>query len=89
MFIEMKKTFFIIIILAMAILFILSVDIEYGNPKNMDVANYYIEQGLYDTGAINLVASIYLGYRAYDTLIETIVLFVSVAGVVFCLRGKR
>ena len=89
MFIEMKKTFFIIIILAMAILFILSVDIEYGNPKNMDVANYYIEQGLYDTGAINLVASIYLGYRAYDALIETIVLFVSVVGVVFCLRGKR
>jgi len=89
MFIEMKKTFFIIIMLAMAILFILSVDIEYGNPKNLDVANYYIEQGLYDTGAINLVASIYLGYRAYDTLIETIVLFVSVVGVVFCLRGKK
>jgi len=89
MFIEMKKTFFIIIMLAMALSFILSVDIEYGNPKNMDVANYYIEQGLYDTGAINLVASIYLGYRAYDTLIETIVLFVSVVGVVFCLRGKR
>jgi len=85
----MKKTFFIIIMLAMALSFILSVDIEYGNPKNMDVANYYIEQGLYDTGAINLVASIYLGYRAYDTLIETIVLFVSVVGVVFCLRGKR
>ena len=89
MFKEMKKVFFIIIILAMAILFILSADIEYGNPKNLYAANYYIEQGLYDTGAINLVASIYLGYRAYDTLIETIVLFVAVAGVVFCLRGKR
>ncbi len=46
MFKEMKKAFFIIIILVMAILFILSVDIEYGNPKNLDVANYYIEQGL-------------------------------------------
>ena len=89
MFKEMKKFFFIIIILAMAILFILSVDIEYSNPKNLDVANYYIDQGLNDTGAINLVASIYLGYRAYDTLMETIVLFVAVAGVVFCLRGKR
>ena len=89
MFKEMKKVFFIIIILVMAILFILSVDIEYGNPKNLDVANYYIEQGLYDTGAINLVAAIYLGYRAYDTLMETIVLFVAVVGVVFCLRGKR
>jgi len=89
MFKEMKKVFFIIIIFAMAILFILSVDIEYGNPKNLDVANYYIDQGLHDTGAINLVASIYLGYRVYDTLIETIVLFVAVVGVIFCLRGKR
>jgi len=88
MFKEMKKVFFIIIILIMAILFILSVDVEFGNPKNLDVANYYIDQGLYDTGATNLVASIYLGYRAYDTLIETIVLFVAVVGVVFCLRGK-
>ena len=86
---EIKKVFFIIIILAMAILFILSVDIEYGNPKNLDVANYYIDQGLHDTGAINLVAAIYLGYRAYDTLIETIILFVVVTGVVFYLRRER
>jgi len=89
MFKEMKKVFFIIIILVMVILFILSVDIEYGSPKNLDVANYYIDQGLHDTGAINLVAAVYLGYRAYDTLMETIVLFVAVVGVVFCLRGKR
>lgn len=89
MFKEMKKVFFIIIILVMAILFILSIDIEYGNPKNLDVTNYYIDQGLHDTGAINLVAAIYLGYRAYDTLIEIIVLFVAVTGVVFYLRGKR
>ena len=89
MFKEMKKVFFIIIILVIGILFILSVNIEYGNPRNLDIANYYIDQGLRDTGAINLVASVYLGYRAYDTLIETIVLFVAVVGVVFCLRGKR
>lgn len=86
---EMKKAFFIIIILVMAILFILSIDIEYGNPKNLDVANHYIDQGLHDTGAINLVAAVYLGYRAYDTLMETIVLFVAVVGVVFCLRRER
>ncbi len=85
----MKKGFFIIIILVMTILFILSIDIEYGNPKNLDVTNYYIDHGLHDTGAINLVAAIYLGYRAYDTLIETIVLFVAVTGVVFYLRGKN
>jgi len=55
----MKKGFFIIIILVMTILFILSIDIEYGNPKNLDVTNYYIDHGLHDTGAINLVAALY------------------------------
>jgi len=89
MFKETKKAFFVIIILITAILFISSIDLEYGHPKNLDVANYYIDQGLYDTGAINLVATIYLGYRAYDTLMETVVLFVAVAGVVFCLREGR
>jgi len=34
-----------------------------------------------ESGAINLVSAIYLGYRAFDTLGETIVLVLSVAGV--------
>ena len=90
MFKETRKVFFVIIILITAILFISSINnLEYGHPKNLEVANSYIDQGLYDTGAINLVATIYLGYRAYDTLMETVVLFVAVAGVVFCLRGGR
>lgn len=33
-----------------------------------------------ETGALNLVSSLYLGYRAYDTLGETIVLLLGVLG---------
>jgi multicomponent Na+:H+ antiporter subunit B len=40
-----------------------------------------IEQATGDTGALNLVTSIYLGYRAFDTLGETIVLVLAVSGV--------
>ncbi|PKL25195.1 MAG: hypothetical protein CVV47_07890 [Spirochaetae bacterium HGW-Spirochaetae-3] len=36
--------------------------------------------GLEDTGASNLVSAIYLGYRAFDTLGETIVLLAALAG---------
>ena len=85
----MKKYFVIILMLIMAALLIFSLDLEYGNPKNMDYANYYIVHGIYDTGAINLVTAIYLDYRAYDTLIETIVLFTAVIGVTFFLRKEK
>ncbi len=33
-----------------------------------------------DTGALNVVSAIYLGYRAFDTLGETVVLLIAVAG---------
>jgi multisubunit Na+/H+ antiporter MnhB subunit len=42
-----------------------------------------------ESGAINLVSAIYLGYRAFDTLGETLVLVLSVAGVVLVTGGKR
>jgi multicomponent Na+:H+ antiporter subunit B len=38
--------------------------------------------GYDDTGASNLVSAIYLGYRAYDTLGETVVLLAALAGAV-------
>ena len=45
------------------------------------VARDYLEQnGISDSGASNLVSAIYLGYRAFDTLGETIVLMVAVIG---------
>ncbi len=49
---------------------------------------YFFQHGIADTGAINLVTAIYLGYRAFDTLGETIVLMLAVSGVVW-LIGKK
>jgi len=48
----------------------------------------YIEQGLQDTGASNIVASVILDYRAYDTLGEATVLFTSIIGATVILRKK-
>lgn len=44
---------------------------------------YIVTHGSRETGAMNLVAAIYLGYRAFDTLGETIVLLLAVSGVLY------
>ena len=48
-----------------------------------------LENGTQDTGADNLVTAIYLGYRAYDTLGETIVLLLAVSGVTYLMRNEQ
>ena len=46
-------------------------------------ARDYLEaRSIEDSGAVNLVSAIYLGYRAFDTLGETIVLLVAVSGTI-------
>ena len=42
--------------------------------------DYLVQHGQDESGATNLVSAIYLGYRAFDTLGETIVLLVAVIG---------
>lgn len=55
------------------------------------VAERYLESGLKETGAPNLVTAVLLDYRAYDTLGEATVLFTAVVGVLAVLRkqGRR
>jgi len=48
----------------------------------------YINRGLQDTGVTNLVTSVYLDYRAYDTLGEATVLFTAILGAMVILRDK-
>lgn len=48
-----------------------------------EMARDYLQtQALGETGALNTVSSIYLGYRVFDTLGETIVLLVAVSGTI-------
>jgi multicomponent Na+:H+ antiporter subunit B len=51
--------------------------------------SYFADHGVEETGSVNLVSSIYLGYRAFDTLGETVVLFLAVAGVMALQGGRR
>ena len=48
----------------------------------------YITEGMQKTGAANLVASVILDFRAYDTLGEATVLFTSIIGATVILRKK-
>ena len=61
-------------------------------PINNEVSARYIEKGLEETGAINIVSGMILDYRAFDTLGESHVLFVATVTVLILLRldpGKK
>ncbi|UCD55780.1 MAG: DUF4040 domain-containing protein [Candidatus Omnitrophota bacterium] len=60
---------------------------EFGYPI-MRVARTYLETGLSETGATNLVGSVILDFRAYDTLGEATILFTAVIGVLAIVRRK-
>ncbi len=58
-------------------------------PVNNEVAARYIESGLEETGAVNIVAGMILDYRAFDTLGESHVLFVATITVLILLRLNK
>lgn len=58
------------------------------NPANNEVPAKYIEEGVRDTGATNIVAGMILDYRAFDTFGESCVLFIAVCGVLILLRNE-
>lgn len=56
------------------------------NPGSNEVAAKYIEDGIKDTGAVNIVTGMILDYRAFDTLGESNVLFIATCTVLILLR---
>lgn len=61
--------------------FIVAEQLSYASTIENRAQSDYIERNAKrETGAENLVTSIYLGYRAFDTLGETIVLLLVVSG---------
>ena len=61
----------------------------YGDPNGPtmnEVIDRYVEKGLEETGAINIVAGIILDYRAFDTFGEAMMLFTSTMAVVALLK---
>lgn len=62
---------------------------EASNPVNNEVSARYIENGLQETGAVNIVTGMILDYRAFDTLGESHVLFIATCTVLILLRKDR
>jgi multicomponent Na+:H+ antiporter subunit B len=58
-------------------------------PLHRHVAPRYIEQGPRETGVPNIVTAVLAGYRGYDTLGETTVVFTAGVGVIALLRRRR
>ncbi len=58
---------------------------QFGEPI-MRVAQNFLSGGLSETGATNLVSSVILDYRAYDTLGEATILFTTVIAVLAVMR---
>jgi len=85
----MKKYISILFLITITLIIIFSINLEFGKPINLEFANHYLNKGIEETGAMNLVASVYLDYRAYDTLIETVILFMAVYGITFFLRREK
>ncbi len=54
-------------------------EIPFGEQKSK-VGKYYIEKGEEDTGASNIVTSVVVNYRGFDTLGEVTVLFLAAIG---------
>ena len=72
----------VVLLLVALFLFML---LDGGNETPSGIREHMVESGSGETGAINLVTGIYLGYRAFDTLGETLVLLIAVSGVLFFL----
>ena len=76
----MRRIISLIILAVIAGGFILTFSqIPFGKDK-IDVANYYIKKGIEETGAVNIVTSVVLNYRGFDTLGEVTVLFIAAVG---------
>ena len=64
----------------------------FGDPHNLavnEVVKRYVENGLEETGAVNMVAGMILDYRAFDTFGESSVLFLAVTCVMMLLLRDK
>ncbi len=65
---------------------------EFGNPNNPvnnEVSRRYIEQGMKETGAVNMVTGMILDYRAFDTFGESAVLFMASTCVFMLMKHEK
>lgn len=84
------------IVCCVALIVMLIVTVSYlppvgdpSNPAHNEVVDKYIEDGMQDTGAVNIVAGMILDYRAFDTFGESNVLFIATVVVMLLMRDDK
>mgnify|MGYP006305612313 FL=1 len=85
----MKRLFMILSALLLSAVIIFAIVIAPPGSEDPPIVERIRERAPQETGAINLVTAIYLGYRAYDTLGEALVLLLAVTGVFFFARSEE
>lgn len=82
----------ITVVIVILLLFSVSNLPPYGsaeNPSVNQVFDRYVESGVTETGAINLVASVILDYRAFDTFGEAIMIFTALMAVMMLVKKEK
>jgi multicomponent Na+:H+ antiporter subunit B len=89
----MKRKIFLAaeLLLILACALVVAVYLPVSPCDGESARDYFFRRGLEETGAPNLVSGIYLRYRNYDTLGETLLLFLVISGVTFLIKpgGKK
>ena len=87
-----KKIFFNLFVLFVLGFFgfvvISSTLLSYSTNLTSIISTYYVDN-LYLTGALNAVVAILLDFRAYDTLGEILVIFVTISGISMLIGRKK
>lgn len=66
---------------------IISSQLSYSTDLTSIISTYYVENFSF-TGALNIVVAILLDFRAYDTLGEILVIFVTISGISLLIGRK-
>jgi multicomponent Na+:H+ antiporter subunit B len=78
----MRRAFGVLLLgLLLSVLIVTVIDVNEFGEHSIGVGEHYVDEGLQEAGATNLVTNIVLDYRGYDTLGEVTVLFTATTGV--------
>jgi multicomponent Na+:H+ antiporter subunit B len=72
---------FLLLGLLISILVVTVLNVNTFGEHPIGVGEHYLDKGLEEAGATNLVTNIVLDYRGYDTLGEVTVLFTATTGI--------
>jgi len=85
----MRRIISILLLGIVALGIILSISkIPFGIPKSK-VGKFYIDNGVKETGATNIVTSVVVNYRGFDTLGEVTILFIAALGLGAVLSTRK